>query len=277
MVVSPLVHSFPFVAWILLAALAFGTFFFAALTRWLSDATTGYLRFSAVSAAALALVTWLVDGGLTTPAGLVIKESTPELAAGRAAGLVVFALAAVAYAVLIRRARASSILGVVGLAVSLSTLAAAALGWAPTGTDAVPLLVQLSVLSVVTGGSLAAIALGHWYLVTPRISERPLLLQARMLLAGVGLQALLCLTWISFGGGPGQAAFSALQGGSVLLVTLRAVITIAFPLVLVYMAWRTAQTRSMESATGLLYITLAAVMAGTIGSAALYVSSGLLV
>jgi hypothetical protein len=43
------------------------------------------------------------------------------------------------------------------------------------------------------------------------------------------------------------------------------------------MALRTAQTRSMESATGLLYINLAAVLAGTIGAAALYVSSGLLV
>jgi hypothetical protein len=42
------------------------------------------------------------------------------------------------------------------------------------------------------------------------------------------------------------------------------------------MAWRTAMTRSMESATGLLYINLAAVMAGTIGATALYVSSGLL-
>ena len=51
----------------------------------------------------------------------------------------------------------------------------------------------------------------------------------------------------------------------------------AFPIVLVWMAWRTALTRSMESATGLLYINFAAVLAGTIGAAALYVSSGILV
>jgi hypothetical protein len=43
------------------------------------------------------------------------------------------------------------------------------------------------------------------------------------------------------------------------------------------MALRTAQTRSMESSTGLLYINLAAVLAGTIGAAALYVSGGILV
>ena len=58
---------------------------------------------------------------------------------------------------------------------------------------------------------------------------------------------------------------------------MRLIVTLAFPLVLVFMALRTAQTRSMESATGLLYINLAAVAAGTIGAAALYVTAGLLV
>ena len=62
-----------------------------------------------------------------------------------------------------------------------------------------------------------------------------------------------------------------------LLVALRLLVTIAFPIVLVWMAWRTALTRSMESATGLLYINFAAVLAGTIGAAALYVSTGILV
>src|SRR3712207_3995601 len=81
----------------------------------------------------------------------------------------------------------------------------------------------------------------------------------------------------TLGGGPGQDAWQAFTGANLLLVVLRGVITIAFPIALCYMAWRTAQTRSMESATGLLYINLAAVMAGTIGAAALYVSTGLLV
>jgi len=68
-----------------------------------------------------------------------------------------------------------------------------------------------------------------------------------------------------------------LAGPAALLVWLRGGITVVFPLVLTYMALRTAQTRSMESTTGLLYINLAAVLAGTIGAAALYVSSGILI
>ena len=277
MATPPLVQSFPYVAWILLAALAFGSFLFAVLTRQLSDATTGYLRFTAVSAAVLAFLTRLVDGGLTTPVTLTIVSAPQELATWRWIGLLTFVFLAIAWAVLVRRPRASLAVGVTGVVVALLTLAAAAFGWAPTQPDAVPFLVQLATLSVVTGGSLAAIVLGHWYLVTPKISERPLILQARLLLGALGMQALLFVTWTTLAGGPGQVPFSAFEGGTLLLVVLRLGVTILFPLVLVYMAWRTAQTRSMESATGLLYINLAAVMAGTIGAAALYVSSGILV
>jgi hypothetical protein len=272
-----LVQSFPYVLWILLAALAFGSFLFAVVTRQLSDATTGYLRFTAVTAAVIALLTVVIDDGLTAPKSLVIRQASADIDTWRWFGLVAFVVLAIGWVVIVRRPRASIATGVAGLVVAMFTLAAAAFGWAPTQADAVPFLVQLATLSVVTGGSLAAIVLGHWYLVTPKISARPLLLQSRLLLGALIMQALLFVTWTTLGGGPGQGAFDAFQTGSVLLVALRLGVTIVFPLVLVYMALRTAQTRSMESATGLLYINLAAVMAGTIGAAALYVSEGLLV
>jgi hypothetical protein len=91
------------------------------------------------------------------------------------------------------------------------------------------------------------------------------------------VQGLLFVVWTTLGGGVGQDAWDAFTGPSALLVYLRGFVTVAFPIVLAYMAYRTALTRSMESATGLLYINLAAVLAGTIGAAALYVSGGLLV
>ena len=122
-----------------------------------------------------------------------------------------------------------------------------------------------------------AMLLGHWYLVTPKLSERPLTLEIRMLLAALVVQALLFVVWTTLGGGVDQGPWEAFSGSSTLLVLLRGGITILFPIILVFMALRTAQTRSMESATGLLYINLAAVLAGTIGAAALYVSTGLLV
>ncbi len=270
------VQSLPYVAWVLLAALAIGSFVFVVLTRQLTDATRGYLGFSAFCAGLLALLTLATDWGLPQPTDLIVRTAPADLTMLREYGLGAFAAAALVYPFVVRRPRASVVVALAGLAAGAVVLGAAAFGWAPTAVDGVSLLVQLVVLSLATGGSLAAIVLGHWYLVTPKISERPLILQARALLAIIALQMALFVTWTTLGGGPGQDAFEALRGGSVLLVALRVLVSLLFPLALCAMAWRTALTRSMESATGLLYINLAAVMAGTIGAAALYVSSGLL-
>ena len=276
--VPPLVLALPFVAWILLATLAFGSFTFVVLTRALSDVTPGYVRFVAVTAAVLALLAYLAQPGpLGLGAGsLAINWTVPD-SDWRPLATILFMVVAVLYGWRVANQRHALVLGIVGCALGIAVLGLASLAWTSATADAVPLLVQLAVLSFVTGGSLAAIVLGHWYLVTPKISERPLLLQTRLLLAGLIVQALLFVTWTTLGGGPGQGPFDAFTSGPVLLVILRLVITIAFPIVLTWMAWRTAKTRSMESATGLLYINFAAVMAGTIGAAALYVSSGILV
>ena len=52
---------------------------------------------------------------------------------------------------------------------------------------------------------------------------------------------------------------------------------LVFPLIVSWAALQTARSRSMESATGLLYIDLAAILASTIVAAALYFTSALLV
>lgn len=277
MPVATLAEALPYVNWITLAALAVGAFYFVAITGWVTDATSGYLRFTAVSAAILAALAFASDGALPTPTVLAIRPAPAELDTLRRLGLGAFAITAFAYALLLGRRPARLMLGGASAASAAITLGAAAGGWAPTLVDAVPLLVQLGTLAAVTGGALAAIALGHWYLVTPKLSERPLLLQSRMLLSALIVQALLFVVWGTLGGGVDQEPWEALSGSSALLAWLRGIITVGFPVVLVYMALRTAQTRSMESATGLLYIALAAVLAGTIGAAALYVSNGILI
>ncbi len=277
MPVTTLAEALPFVNWIILVTLAVGAFTFVAIVGSTTDATSGYLRFTAITAGVLAGLAFLADGGLPIPTVLAIRPAPPDLDAARRTALGAFVVATFAYGFLLARPRARLLTAAIGFAFAALTLLAAAAGWAPTAVDAVPLAVQLGSLSAVTGGSMAAIALGHWYLVTPKLSEWPLTLEIRMLLAALVVQALLFVVWTTLGGGVDQQAWEALSGPSALLVWLRGGITILFPLVLVFMALRTAQTRSMELATGLLYINLAAVLAGTIGAAALYVSTGLLV
>ena len=45
--------------------------------------------------------------------------------------------------------------------------------------------------------------LGHWYLVTPKLPEAPLVMFARLLLAIVVLQLVFFVVSVSFGGGSG--------------------------------------------------------------------------
>ena len=60
-------------------------------------------------------------------------------------------------------------------------------------------------LAAATGGVFAAMILGHWYLVTPRLPEAPLVLVSRRLLWIVALQVVLFVAWVGFGVGPGAA------------------------------------------------------------------------
>jgi hypothetical protein len=162
------------------------------------------------------------------------------------------------------------------VAAGLATIGLAALGWGSAALPAPVIAVQLLVLSAVTGGVLAAMILGHWYLVTPKLTEGPLILAIRLLLAALIVQAVVFGLSVAVGIGA-TAPFAALTGQYLLLVWLLLGVGIVFPLVLTVMALRTARTRSMESATGLLYIDTAAVFAGTIVSAALLFGAGLVV
>jgi hypothetical protein len=268
--------ALPFVYWVLLAALGVGSLGFVALTAAFSDATRGYLSFTALMAGVLAGLTLLTDLGLSFAPTVVIRPAAAEIDVLRRLGLAALLVGAVVFALSAGRLRPRRLGVAVGLAGGVGALVAAAVGWAPSLADAPPLAVQLGLLSAATGGALAALVLGHWYLVTPRVSERPLLLQTRLLGGVLALQLAVFAVWALFGGGPRQEPLEALNGSAALLGWLRVAVTLVFPLVLAAMAWATARTRSMESATGLLYICVAAVLAGTIGAATLYVGEGLL-
>jgi hypothetical protein len=86
------------------------------------------------------------------------------------------------------------------------------------------------------------------------------------------------VVWIATGAGPGgEAPFRTLVGPWALFVWLRLIVGLLFPLVVSWAALQTARTRAMESATGLLYINVGTIAAGTILAAGLYFGAGLLV
>ena len=108
--------------------------------------------------------------------------------------------------------------------------------------------------------------LGHWYLVTPKLPEAPLVMVSRRLLWVVAVQVALFVLWVGLGARArvDRRPFAALVGPYALFVWLRLLVGLVFPLVVSWAALQTARTRSMECATGLLYINVGTIAAGTI-------------
>jgi hypothetical protein len=146
---------------------------------------------------------------------------------------------------------AFAILGLLAAAVSTPT-------WSYLGT-----LSSLLAGSLAIGGVTLAMILGHWYLVTPRLPERPLNEMTLALLGVIALQAVLLVANV----------IGLAPSGHMLSITGIALaqnpafwlrIGVGFGLggLLTFMAWQSSRARGMMSATGLLYLATGAVLAG---------------
>jgi len=271
-------ESLAFINWTVLVALASGSFAAVVAGRFLTEATKGYLGFTALSAAAFGALAALADTGLPVASSALAIRADPAWDGPRQLALTGFPIIAAVYGVaLLRGARALPI-ALAGLAVTAFILVAGALSWGGGGLGSALLFVELAVLGAGLGGVWAAMVLGHWYLVTPKLPEAPLIRYARWLAIGLVAQLALFAAWVGVGAGPeGSPGFGALVGPWALFVWLRLLVGLAFPLVVSWAAIQTARTRSMESATGLLYINVGTIAAGTILAAGLYFGAGLLV
>jgi hypothetical protein len=276
---TQIAQNLAFINWTVMTGLALGTYAAVILLRRRSSATRGYLGFATACAVAFGLLAWLSDGALPSSLGASPVALDASWDAPRRAALLAFcALAALALVARRVRPNVAGPIEVLAVVSGLMTIGFGALAWGGGSLGTILLLVELAVLSAAIGGVFAAMILGHWYLVTPKLPEAPLILLSRALLTVVGLQLVLFVAWVSTGAGPADGApFSALTGDWALFVWLRLIVGLVFPLIVCWAALKTAQTRSMESATGLLYINVGTIAAGTILAAGLYFGAGLLV
>jgi hypothetical protein len=271
-------ESLAFINWTVLTGLAVGSFGAVALGRLRTAATRGYLAFTGIVAVVLGLLAYASDGALPNVAAGSPVAIDPTWDPPRRLVLAGFLALAFAYDVAILRGRRAPILAAFAVAAGVAVILLAALSWGGTGIGVLLLAIQLLTLAAALGGVFASMVLGHWYLVTPKLPEAPLVTFSTALAVVVAAQLVLFVAWLATGAGPaGQPGFAALGGSVALFVWLRLIVGLVFPLVISWAAIQTARTRSMESATGLLYIDVAAIAASTIVAAGLYFGAGLLV
>ena len=269
-------ENLAYINWTVLVGLGVGSFAAVLLARLRTDATRGYLAFTAACAVGFGLLAYLSDTGLPAAVAGSAVTADPAWDGPRRLALAAFTILAAAYTVALARRGRAPILGSAALLAGCVVLGFGAIGWSAGATKAVPLVIQFGTLAVATGGVFASMILGHWYLVTPKLPEAPLVLFSRILLWVVTFQLLLFAVWVTTGTG-GNGPFSALSGPWALFVWLRLIVGITFPLIVSWAAVQTARSRSMESATGLLYINVGSIAAGTILAAGLYFGAGMLV
>ena len=276
---TQIAQNLAFINWTVLTGLALGSYGTVVLLRRRTGATRGYLAFTTVCAVGFGALAWASDAALPVSLGSSPVAVDPVWDVPRAGALAAFCALAAAGLIARRVApRAAPAVEWAALAVGGATLLFGALAWGGGSLGTVALLAQLIVVSAATGGVFAAMILGHWYLVTPKLPEAPLILLARSLLAVVVLQVVLFWVWVAIGAGPADGApFAALVGPWALFVWLRLIVGLVFPLIVSWASVQTARSRSMESATGLLYINVGSIAAGTILAAGLYFGAGLLV
>ena len=278
---TQIAQNLAFVNWTVLTGLAIGSYAAAVLVRRRTSATSGFLGFTATCAVVFGFLAWLSDGALPVSLGDSPVVDDPAWAQPRATALLAFCGFA-ALALLVRRVRpaAGAWVELAALAVGGLALVFAALSWGGVAVSGIAaLLLQFVLVTASAGGVFSAMILGHWYLVTPKLPEAPLILLSRALFTVVAAQIVLFWVWIGTGAGPAPdgAPFSALTGPWALFVWLRLIVGLIFPLVVSWAALQTAKTRSMESATGLQYLNVGSILAGTILAAGLYFGAGLLV
>ncbi|MDQ6682979.1 MAG: hypothetical protein M3Y88_06890 [Chloroflexota bacterium] len=254
------IEALPFVNWIFWASLASGTLLAVGATELLGGTTRGYRLFMACFAAALAAILLLSE--LNLPAGTVADAT-----AGVRRWLVIGSVASAAAYLLgsVLRAPRSG-LALLGGAIGLGSLLSLAVAG---GTRSAPLFaLQLTLASVVLGSVTAAMLLGHWYLVTPRLSPLPLRRLIGVAIVGLGAQAL------AFGIAQLTVGPTPVGSGIGWLVWLRLVAGTLLPIATVVLAMLATRAASLQASTGLLYIGLALVMAGCIAGASLSYLTG---
>ncbi len=179
-----------------------------------------------------------------------------------------------------RRARAAAALtlAAAGAALLLATPQLSIL--APTLPHRL-LLTGASVISsaLLLGWSLITMLLGHWYLVSPRLTFRHLVIFSWVLMAVIALRLL------TVGAGLTAAAVSEanywplLTGltGQGMFFWFRVLWGLAIPLPLGILSLHCARQRSNQSATGILYVVVAFVLLGELVALHLLVTSDMLV
>lgn len=149
-----------------------------------------------------------------------------------------------------------------------SASGAIAIGYLPWAGGERWILLSLHALisALVLGAGILAMMLGHWYLVTPKLSITPLKRYSGgyiLLTVLTALELTVNYTlYVGWGDAPATPAGNLLLHREVLFLLFRVAWGILPPLGMAYWIWETVRMKSTQSATGILYAAMVCTMIG---------------
>lgn len=267
--------SLPLTLVILLAELAVGGIWVLLFAQVRGQSTDSFIKFCAVMMFVIAAIAFLVAAAVSVDSdvdGYPLRRSAMDEA--RWALAAVFAASTLyAYATIRdHQLAAYGLGGLAGLAGLVSLFFLARLVAEPTW--GLPLVLASFVIgSLVVGFAGLGMTLGHWYLVTPRLPEKPLRELTGLLFIVMIVQALFLVPALLL---PHDTVDTSVDKEitSNIFFYLRVGFGLAFPGLLAWMAYDSAGVRANQSATGLLYIAMVLVICGEVVAKGLMFTSG---
>lgn len=259
--------TLPLVLCVLMIELAIG----GAFVMWYLDrsgsAPTGFLKLTAfVNAGAIAFAGVLIP---TIPRDPKVGLDVAALGAFTQVLVVVIVLVLAQLIVSFLPWRAvREAVGIITILAGVFDLVLAAVARPSTSPFDVFALLALPLGALALGGADAAMLLGHWYLVTPKLSTAPLQRAALVLVAAVALQLGLVLVSIA----RGELSLN-MEMAFVVAAGLRVGVGLFMTLAVALAAWWTARMNTQAS-TGLLYVGLGCVLAGEVSARVLFFLTG---
>jgi DMSO reductase anchor subunit len=260
---------------LIFAELAVGGMVLIAIADYEGIATKGFLGVAAGTYFVVGLGAWWARGQTAAPAGVPGYPVDDAWLRLEAAGLLVFLVGVGVYALLLfgsdrRLTRAAATVAVAG---GLVSLLASGMAYRVAHLGGLSTVVSVISGAVVLGAAMSGMILGHWYLVTPGLSPRPLVTMTLILIAALVTQAVAIVLWLPWLGADavGPSAEALVSGIYAIPFWMRILVGIILPLVVGAMTWHCCRIRSLQSATGLLYVAVALVLGGEIAAKLLLV------
>src|SRR5437764_2109259 len=309
-----MIQTLPLVLFIVLAELSIGAFTVLFVLDWRSEVKRSFLILYGLIYIVLTGLTYLFQQSFSTPELLNSFTQLDKAWTGHLAlPLLLLLLLMLPYNLLLWLDKKAGVDGrekgrmhtsrvrvlrllVGGLAVlaGLTTLFVLAMIYRPlaaTNAGGVFTVAGFFAAALALGGVMTAMWLGHWYLVTPALSEKPLLFATTLVLLGILLQVILAvlagptMTYANKPSTPPAATATATPViraatptpnpnvkpanapvatplGTNVISWLRILVSFVIPLALGGLAWKLIRDRSFQSATGMLYLVVVLTLAG---------------